>query len=469
MITNEIQSASLRQLWKLSYPLMISFLSLFAMVFVDRIFLSFYSTAALNAATSAGTFSWSLILGFSTLAGLSEVFVAQYNGAKQYHLLGQPIWQMIWFSLLSSIFFIPAGYFLAEPLYGSFNLTNYELQYFRYTMFLSPAPVLLAALSAFFIGQGKTGIIKWLGLIGNVVNIFFDWILIFGIPGLIPSMGVKGACLATFIGISVQIGILLYLFLSKENQNHFGTKNWKFDFQSFYLCIKVGMPPAVFAFIELFGWSIFYSMMTKVSETHILVSSICQSILLLFVFFGLGLEKGAAVIAGNLLGAKKEDKLTELFYSGIKLMVLFSIILFCSFIFFPDFFIALFLDHSSITESQNLAVYSSEELLKIKGYIKTGLILIAIYMILEDIRWLINGILTAAGDTLFLMIAGASCVWVFLLLPTYLFIVKGHGSIILAFFIWVVYSFISMIIFYFRFKQGKWKEKVLITENLSNE
>ena len=229
------------------------------------------------------------------------------------------------------------------------------------------------------------------------------------------------------------------------------------------------MPPAVFAFIELFGWSIFYSMMTKVSETHILVSSICQSILLLFVFFGLGLEKGAAVIAGNLLGAKKEDKLTELFYSGIKLMVIFSIILFCSFIFFPDFFIGLFLDHSSITESQNLAVYSSEEVLKIKGYIKTGLILIAIYMILEDIRWLINGILTAAGDTLFLMIAGASCVWVFLLLPTYLFIVKGHGSIILAFFIWVVYSFISMIIFYFRFKQGKWKEKVLITENLSNE
>jgi MATE family multidrug resistance protein len=469
MRTNEIQSGSLKELWNLSYPLMISFLSLFTMVFVDRIFLSFYSTDALNAATSAGTLSWSIILGFSTLAGLSEVFVAQYNGARQFDRLGEPIWQMIWFSLLTFLFFIPLGIFVPKILYGPLSPTNYEHQFFRYTMFVSSFPVLLATLTAFFVGQGKTAIIKWLGLLGNITNILFDWILIFGVKNWIPAMGVKGACIATVIGIGVQIAILLFLFLKQENRLHFGTMKWKFNSELFLGCIKVGLPPAIFAFIELFGWSLFYTMMTMVSSTHILVSSICQSILLLFVFFGLGLEKGSAVVAGNLLGANKSELISKLFRSGLKLLSVFSIFIFLFFFIFPDFLVNLFLNNSALEASTSAANFSAEYLEALRVYIKQGLWFIAIYMILEDARWFINGILTAAGDTLFLMIAGACCVWLFLLLPTYVFIVKAKGSILLAFFIWVVYSFISMVVFYLRFKQGKWKERSLVIEESSND
>ncbi len=469
MRTNEIQTGSLKELWSLSYPLMISFLSLFTMVFVDRIFLSFYSTDALNAATSAGTLSWSIILGFSTLAGLSEVFVAQYNGAKQYHRLGEPIWQMIWFSLMTYLFFIPMGILGPKLLYGPLSPTNYEHQFFRYTMFVSPFPVLLSALTAFFVGQGKTSVIKWLGLLGNIINILFDWLLIFGVKGFLPAMGVKGASLATLIGIGVQIIVLLILFLKKDNRLHFGALNWKFNIELFLGCIKIGLPPAIFAFIELFGWSLFYTMMTMVSHTHILVSSICQSILLLFVFFGLGLEKGSAVVAGNLLGANKAENISKLFQSGLKLLSVFSVFIFLFFCIFPDFLVNLFLNNSGLESSISLTHFSKEYLDSLRIHIKQGLWFIAIYMILEDARWFINGILTAAGDTLFLMIAGACCVWLFLLLPTYLFVVKAKGSIQLAFFIWVVYSFISMVVFYLRFKLGKWKEKALLTQDSSHE
>lgn len=469
MRTNEIQTGSLKELWSLSYPLMISFLSLFTMVFVDRIFLSFYSTAAMNAATSAGTLSWSIILGFSTLAGLSEVFVAQYNGAKQYDRLGEPIWQMIWFSCMSLVFFIPLGFLGPKLLYGNLHPTNYEHQFFRYTMFISPAPVLLAALTAFFVGQGKTAVIKWLGLLGNITNILFDWLLIFGVKDWIPAMGIKGATLATLIGIGVQIIILFVLFLNQNNQKNFGTRKFKFNPELFAGCIKVGLPPAIFAFIELFGWSLFYTMMTIVSQSHILVSSICQSILLLFVFFGIGLEKGSAVVAGNLLGANKISQIPRLFRSGLQLICVFSVFVFIFFFIFPDFLVDLFLKNASLETSVSLAQFTPEYMLQLRSNVKQGLWFIAVYMILEDTRWFINGILTAAGDTLFLMIAGAACVWVFLLLPTYLFVVKAHGSIQLAFFIWVVYSFFSMLVFYFRYKQGKWRERTLVIEKPSNE
>lgn len=465
MNTQEINNGSLKEIWKLSLPLMISFLSLFVMIFVDRIFLSFYSTDALNAATSAGTLSWSLILGCSTLASLAEVFVAQYNGAKQYKMLGEPVWQMIWFSLLSILFFFPMGMWGTSLFYGQPHPANFEYDYFKCTMFFSPAAVVVAALTAFFVGQGKTSIIKWLALLGNVVNIILDPILIFGVKNVIPPMGINGACVATGIGITVQAAVLFYLFLKRPNREHFGTANWQFKLAPFIRCVKIGLPPAVFVFIELLGWSIFYWMMTKISIEHILVSSICQSILLLFVFFGLGLEKGAAIVAGNLIGAKKIDKVTNVLLSGCKMIGVFSLVIILFFIVYPDFLINLFLKNPQALESHvNLNMLSDEYLNSIRSTIRTGLVFIAIYMIIEDIRWLINGILTAAGDTLFLMIVGTSCVWLFLLLPTYFFVLKPHGNIKLAFAIWVVYSLIATLLFYFRFRQGKWKERALIID-----
>lgn len=468
MHSNNILSPSTKQLWKLSFPLMISFLSLFSMVFIDRIFLSFYSTSALNAATSAGTLGWSLILGFSTLAGLAEVFVAQYNGAGENKRLGEPVWQMIWFSLFSILFFLPLGIYGGQFLYGQPHPTNYEFDYFRYTLFLSPGAILLAALTAFFVGQGKTSIIKWLGLIGNIVNVILDPLFIFGYKA-IPSMGVKGACLASGIGIIVQAMILLVMFLKKENTENYGTLDWRFKPSAFYSCIKVGLPPAIFVFIELLGWSIFYWMMTQIGKEHILIASICQSILLLFIFFGLGLEKGAAVIAGNLIGAGQIDAIPKLLRSGLKMLSLFACLIIFFFIIYPDFLIEIFFRHPQALDidlsSQNL---TSEGILHLKKQVRSGLSLIAIYMIIEDIRWLINGILTAAGDTLFLMICGAGCVWLFLLIPTYFFVVKTQGSIQTAFSIWILYSIIAALFFYLRFRQGKWKEKCLLIEKDEN-
>ena len=90
------------------------------------------------------------------------------------------------------------------------------------------------------------------------------------------------------------------------------------------------------------------------------------------------------------------------------------------------------------------------------------MILLAIYLTLENIRWLFNGILTSAGDTFFLMIVGASSVWLFMLLPTYFLMVRLKGGIETAFYIWIFYSCAACTLLAYRFFQGKWKKKHLI-------
>ena len=74
--------------------------------------------------------------------------------------------------------------------------------------------------------------------------------------------------------------------------------------------------------------------------------------------------------------------------------------------------------------------------------------------------------LTAAGDTLFLLISGACSVWFILLIPTYFFIVEPKADIKGAFIIWVVYGLLSSLLVLGRFLQGKWQKKEILEESV---
>jgi len=463
MSTNEIHEGSLKALWKVSASLMISFLSMVAMMFFDRLFLAYYSTSALTAAASAGNLYWAGCFMWVTLAAMAEVFVAQYNGAKRYEKLGQPAWQMIYLSGASVIFFFILGHFGSELFYQSGLMNHDEMTYYRWNNYFAPLLTLMTAISAFYIGQGKTSIIKWLGLLGNGVNIILDPLFIFGYKGWIPSMGIKGAAIATGIGISVQVVIIAALFLRRKNWETFGTNDYRFKPALFWKCLKVGLPPAIFVLFELLGWTGFYMMMRQISSEHILVCSVTQSILILFIFFGLGLEKGAAAVAGNLIGAKKLDEVKQVLKSGVKLCLGFSLVLAVFLIGIPDLILEWFFKNPTALSSGEFTI-TPDALIQVKGAIKFAMAILVVYLTMENIRFLLSGLLTSAGDTLFLMVAGACSIWFFLLVPTYVFVLKPQGSIYTAFYIWLFYSMISSGIYALRFFHGKWKQKHLIEE-----
>lgn len=463
MNTNEIQEGSLRQLWKVSASLMISFLSMVSMMFVDRLFLSYYSTDALNAAASAGTLFWAGNFMWVTLAAMSEVFVAQYNGAKRYDKLGEPVWQMIYLSGLSCIFFFLVAHFGSAFMLKSGFMNQNEAEYFRWNSYFSPCWTLLTALGSFYIGQGKTSIIKWMGILGNTVNVILDPLFIFGVEGWIPAMGIKGAAIATGIGIVVQIVILGCLFLHPKNQSTFGTGKYQFRPQAFYKCLKVGISPAIFVLFELLGWAAFYMMMERISGKHILVASVTQSILILFIFFGMALEKGAAAVSGNLIGGKRLGEVTRVFKSGLKLTLFFGLFLGAILGGFSDYLMDWFFKNPEALRTSALGI-SPEMLAEVKIALRTAMVAIVIYLTLENVRWLLSGILTSAGDTFFLMVAGASSIWLFMLLPTYFFVMRPKANIEVAFYIWIFYSVMASCLLTWRFLHGKWKEKHLIEE-----
>ena len=455
MVQPIMGEGSIKTLWRISSSLMVSFFSLVAMMFVDRLFLAYYSAEALSAATSAGTLYWSAYWFWVMLASMTEVFVAQYNGAKEYRMLGTPVWQMIWLSLISFLFFFCLGVFGGNALMN-FNLMNsLEVKYFKWCCYFGPIQPLLIGISAFYIGQGKTRLIQWLAMIGNCVNLVLDPLLIFKF-----NLGISGAAIATGIGMSVQLVIISYLFLKRQNQKNYGTNQWRFHRPLFYKIIRYGFPSALFVALEFFGWALFYWMMEKTSPVHILVASIAQSIVLLFFFFGLALEKGAATVAGNLIGERNFKEVFKVFRSGMILIGAFAIVASFFFAIYPDLLLKWFF--------RNPEAYSGLiSLIELEKLIKAGLILVGIYMIFENVRWLLGGILTAAGDTLYLLITGTFSVIFFLILPTYFFVMKPIAPVTIGFYIWVFYSVVCLAFNLTRFLIGKWQERSLIGQSNS--
>ncbi|OGN55389.1 MAG: hypothetical protein A3D96_03840 [Chlamydiae bacterium RIFCSPHIGHO2_12_FULL_44_59] len=441
---------SIRELWSVSLPLMISTLATLFMIFTDRIFLAHYSTEAFNASVNAGTFAWALMAGIGTIAAMSEVMVAQYNGAREYQRLGAPAWQMIWFSIFSIAIFIPMGIWGAEAIFSGGVYENLEIEYFRYLMIFSPGYALLMAFSGFFIGRGKTKIMIWLAIIANILNIFLDWAFIYGAFGIIPEMGIRGAAVATCSGYLFEALALGYIFLKKENRETFGTNAWKINFSEMWTCLKIGVPQGVAYGLEILGWAIFYWMMTDLGEKHITIASICQSFAILFSFFYDGLSRGAAAVAGNLIGARIFGMVDKVLRAGFWLLVFFSLSTSLIFIIEPihTVHVLFFSNPGPLLESS----------------LTTCMIYAFVYIFFEGLRWLFSGLLLAAGDTMFLMIVGTLSIWGFLLAPVYFLVIQYQLSIETALLLTVVYSVLSLAVYWTRFRRGAWQKINLITQ-----
>ena len=91
-----------------------------------------------------------------------------------------------------------------------------EYTFYRWNNLFAPLLIFFSAFASFYIGQGKTSLIKWLALLGNGINILLDPLLIFGVKGWVPQMGIKGAAIATGSGLFVQVFVLLFMFLHKK-------------------------------------------------------------------------------------------------------------------------------------------------------------------------------------------------------------------------------------------------------------
>lgn len=445
-------NGSIRELLAVSLPLMLALMSGSLMFFLDRLLLAQYSLDAHNASTSAGMVVAFLQFPFICTACIAEVFVGQSHGSGDSKNLAVPVWQMIWLSIFSLIFFIPVG-LMGGIIFTFSPYQELEIVYFKYLIYFSPFFCLATALSSFYIGRGVLKFVTVTMIIANLINFLLAYLLIFGLEPYFSPMGIAGAAIATGLAQAFQTAVLLTDFLRRKYRIAYGTGKFHFVKSEFIKCIKIGLPSSLAHSIEILGWALFFMMLACVSKEHMTVSSVAQSIFFLFTFMTEGISKGATAIAANMIGAGKESSIWKVMNAGIRLYFIVFFALSFLLVFNPEPLIRLFISAGEV----DLGSYKT---------IATACFWVWLFFLFDGIHWLAVGLLTAAGDTKFVLKVGSTAIWIFALLPSYLLVVVlGYG----ADFAWAMtamYGLVVCLIYLWRFQSENWKSNSLITSTM---
>lgn len=441
---------SMRELLQLSFPLIISLMSSGLMIFLDRLFLAHYSLNALNASAHAGATVQFLQFWSITTVCIAEVFVGRYNGAGKVEKLGQPIWQMIWLAVGTFFVYLPLGLFAGPFIFFSEHYKDLEIEFFSVLTCFIPISALSAAISAFYIGRGKFKFITLVMMGANLLNVFFDVVLIFGVSPWIPSYGIAGAAWGTGIAQTFQAIILFSAFYSRSNRQAYGTGRWKINKRLFFSCIRIGLPSAVAHSLEILAWVLIFELMSRLGSDYMTVVTIAQSILFMFSFVTEGVSKGATVIAANFIGSQKHELVWKLLVSGTKFYTTIFFFLGILLVWHPDPMIKWFVPDSSSLSLQTLET------------VQTACFWVWIYFLFDGFSWLLIGLLTAAGDTQFVMKVGGMAPFLCALLPVYFFVFQWGAQPSVTWMMIAFYAFASSSIYFFRFKSERWREVVLV-------
>lgn len=442
---HKVIDSSLKSIANISFPLILSALSANLLYLIDRMILAYYSIDSMNAAAMSGNFVAIFSFIFSSIAGISEVYVGQNNGKRCYSDLAIPVWQMIYFSLIGFVVLFPFGYFAEYiNLLPGYCLKE-GLDYQKPLIYLAALPAIKVALASFFIGQGKTKVITYAVLLGAVSDIVLDILFIFGYKNIIPEMGCKGAAIATILAEVVEILILGVVFFNKNNRLRYQTaSNTSFNKEIFKGCLKLGYPMSIGRIFELLAWYLVYVAISHVSKDLAIIQGICVSVYVFFAFICDGISKSAATVSANLIGQKDLNSIRKSFKIFLQLIFVLGLIITIPLAIFPE----------SLLFFLNMI---HEDISSLYPAIKVIFKLLTINITLEATCSLIWGILMSGGDTKYPMVVNLCSLWGCVVFPVCaLYFFDILNSTILIYWLTMIWCVITLILFYKRYQSLKW-------------
>ena len=443
-INNKISghpTGSLREIANIALPLMLTNLSSNLMLFFDRLIIAQYSSAAMNAAITIGITCSIFHFAATAITATAEIFVGRHFGAQQMQRIGQPIWQMIWFSLFTFALFIPlalfAGNILVQQEYRSIGMPFYH-----WYMLCGPVFPFVMALTSFYVGRGKTRLITCTMIFANIVNLILAAVLVLGFKNIIPAFGMCGAAIATITAQLLQAIILLVIFLNKNNRKCYGTGNYYLQRTAFLNCLKIGVPMALGYMIELSSWTFLLRALTSSGTEYITVFAIGQSLFILFAFITDGMQKSVTVLAANYIGAKLLPAISSMMWSAIKLQLLCAVIILIPLFFCADMILQSF--------AVNVNLNSMPELHQMLRY---ALFWFWIFFICDGIKWILAGTLLALEDAIAVVCLNFFSIWLFAVLPIYFLVGKFKLPPLMTWGFVVAYSIVNVISLWLKYSR----------------
>lgn len=287
-----------------------------------------YSVEALAATGLVGSFLSGIIwIVAQTKTSISSL-VSQSFGANKLDSLKTLVPQAMYFNLfLSLLIFIPT-YFFAQNLFELYNAKDLVLQfsvdYYKIRAFGFPLTLISLTLFGAFRGMQNTVWAMKCSLTAAFVHVFLDYILIFGVNGIIPAYHIKGAAYASLIAQLIMVIMAFYYYFTKTS---FGLNPGKTIHPLFKKYINLSFNFILRTASLNVTFFLANSYATDYGKNYIAAQSILMNIWLFFSFFIDGYAGAGNAMAGRLQGERNYPKLWILSKDISKYSVLIACIL----------------------------------------------------------------------------------------------------------------------------------------------
>jgi MATE family multidrug resistance protein len=428
------------------------------MTFIDRLFLSKLGPAEMNAALGAGAVQLALTMFFTGMISYTTAMVAQRLGGKQRWDCARAFMQALYVSLMCVPLLyltIPLGHVAFGMEHLPADQLQYQKTYFNILMFGGVINLVRNVAPCFFSGIGETKIVMKAAFVGMLVNVACNFVLIYGM-GPIPALGVAGAAYGTLIGNLVSTVILFAKFFGKSCHRRFRTRYaFAFSWPLTRELLKKGIPSGVEMFLNMSAFQLLILMFHALGPESATASSVMFNWDMVAYVLLMGLEVASTSLVGRYVGAKDGAAASRSTYSGLKLGWGYSLLMGIFFIFLPGILTDIFKPDVAEASAEAIAIFESARPMSI-----FMLRIATFYIFVEVLLVIYAGALRGAGDTLWVMFACAIMNWCVagsLYLVAYVFGLPAHLAWIAVV---AVYS-TAPVLFWLRWKNGKWRRHIL--------
>lgn len=336
----------LKSVFAIALPMALQNLITTSVNTVDTLMITNLGEASLAAVGLANqVFFFYALINFGINSG-SSIFISQYWGKEDILNIRRVLGVALFISTVVGIIFTIAGFFFPEFIMRIFIDDAEVIKLGADYLKLASLSYIITAISfAYGVALRSTGrpnIPMISALISFVVNVVFNYILIFGKLGF-PALGVKGAAIGTIIARIAEVTFLVYTIYRTKGVLAASIKDlidWNKEFINRY--IKT-VSPVIFneGFWSLgqIMYAIAYASIGKEATAAIQLTTTIQN-----VFFVLirGLANACTVMIGNRIGANNQEEAYDYAIKFISLSTLLGLILGAIMVLTPDLTLSIF-------------------------------------------------------------------------------------------------------------------------------
>lgn len=437
-----------RDLRRLIVPLFLEQLLVILVGLADTFVISYAGEAAVSGVSLVNSFNTIFIFLFTALASGGAVIVSQYIGGEKMEMAGESASQLLMVSSLFSGVIMAVILLSGCPLMGLLfgkvesDVMDACMIYLRISAYSYPALAIYNVGAALFRSIGKTSTTMYIAIFSNVINVVGNIIGVFALHAGVAGVAVPSLIARTFSAVVVTI-----LCFRKGNGVYY-KKRWICHYNAGLLkrilgiAVPNGVEQGIFQFVKV----ALSSVVALFGTSQIAANGIAQSIWSLAALVCVTMGPVFITVIGQCMGSRDTEQAEYYFRKLLKITLLISVV-WNVLVFALTPLVMQFYDVSEETK-------------------KLTIILVLIHNIFNCIAFpfadpLGKG-MRAAGDVRFTMVISlATTIGVRLIFSLLFAIVMDMGVIGIAWAMCLDWCS-RAVIFYIRFRKGKWKQFQLI-------